>query len=565
MAATYKHFLAAPSSSALADKATLHYVTTTSSFSGPTDIIKHFNTLQKQVVKKSEDILNVVEGNQAAVYEVETTLEFHISGGVYLPGLDDNFLSDRVATLVITHFVTFDDEGKIFQIRQQWDQGSLLKQLEIIGRTGRNWPIRDNKDQIALLQACLKSSGVIPPTDNQRDLLIRNRGNSTNAIRDPHASLHRMPTREEIEAEAAAAVVSPYAGTRPSQRSFNDILSDEPIDPSSPSANRRRHESPSKAGQGKNFQPMRLFEGQEAEDEEPEEAPKGKKYIRPNPTKFNHFDFADGSDPQDSPQRGVDFDKKPKSKHDSQWDFKDFVTPAKPQPSKVVRHQDVHHWDTEDKDDDLPAQGGKGRRDAETHFELQDDGERDPRHERPGGRPRGSTHNDGLGLYKNQLFDKDEAGAAVPKALGNITNLKDRGKDFDAHFAMADESPAHSATSRPPVPENRKKAVKMMDANWSAYDESPAQKENQRTGKPQEDKRIHTAGDGMGGKKGADRDWLHGGGNDKRIHIAGDGMGGKKGTNRDWIYGGDGDEAQDAPLPTRKANQAAQQKSFWDF
>jgi hypothetical protein len=101
MAATYKHFLAAPTSSALADKATLHYVTTTTSFNGPTDIIKHFNTLQKQVVKKSENVINLVEGSQAAVFEVETTLEFQISGGTYLPGLDDNFLSDRVVSLLI--------------------------------------------------------------------------------------------------------------------------------------------------------------------------------------------------------------------------------------------------------------------------------------------------------------------------------------------------------------------------------------------------------------------------------------------------------------------------------
>ncbi|KFA63187.1 hypothetical protein S40285_03280 [Stachybotrys chlorohalonatus IBT 40285] len=541
MAATYKQFLAAPSSSLLADKASLHYVTTTTSFHGPTDIIKHLNALQKQVKKKHEDVLSLVDGQTAIAVEVDTLLEFQTSGGIYLPGLDDNFLTDREANLAITHFVFFDSEGKIAQIRQQWDQGSLLKQLDIIGRTGRNWPIRDCKEQLTLIQSSLKASGAIAPTSgNQRDLLIRTRGNSTNALRDPHASLHMTASREEIEAEAAAAVVSPYAGAnRPQQRSFTEILGDEP---DSPSANRQRNHSPSKAGQGKNFQPMRLFEGQEHHEDEEEETPKKgtKQYIRPNPTKFNHFDFADGSDPQDSPQRGVSFDEKPKTKHDSQWSFDDFVTPQKAPASKTFRHQDVRHWDTEaGPDEDAPQQAGKGRRDAETHFELQDDGEQVPRHERPNARPRGSTHNDGLGLYKNQLLNQEGADPGSQRALGNITNLKDRGKDFDAHFAMVDESPARGQPQRQPVPEARKKAVKMMDSNWSAYDESPVQKENKsRSGETRED---------------------------SRIHIAGDGMGGKKGTNRDWLYGHT-DETEETPQPAnRKPNHAAQQKSFWDF
>jgi hypothetical protein len=104
MAATYKQFLAAPSSALLAEQATLHYLTTTTSFTGPTDIIKHLNTLQKQVAKKKQDAINVVEGANAIVLEVDTTLEFLTSGGAYLPGLDDNFLCDRTAQLPIVSF-----------------------------------------------------------------------------------------------------------------------------------------------------------------------------------------------------------------------------------------------------------------------------------------------------------------------------------------------------------------------------------------------------------------------------------------------------------------------------
>lgn len=101
MAATYKQFLASPGSGALAENASLHYVPTTTSFSGPAEIIKHLNSLQKQVKKKKEDVINIIEGQGAAVFETDTGLEFITSGGTYLPGLDDNFLTDRVAYLPI--------------------------------------------------------------------------------------------------------------------------------------------------------------------------------------------------------------------------------------------------------------------------------------------------------------------------------------------------------------------------------------------------------------------------------------------------------------------------------
>lgn len=101
MAAAYKQFLASPSSSLLADNASLHYVTTLTSFVGATEIIKHLNTLQKQVKKKKEDVISLIDGQNVIAVEVDTCIEFVTSGGAYLPGLDDNFLSDREAFLPI--------------------------------------------------------------------------------------------------------------------------------------------------------------------------------------------------------------------------------------------------------------------------------------------------------------------------------------------------------------------------------------------------------------------------------------------------------------------------------
>lgn len=102
--AAYRQFLAAPSSSALAANASLHYITSTTSYTGPTDIIKHLGSLRGQIKKKKETILSVVEGQSGIAAEFETTLEFVTGAGPYLPGLDDNFVSDRTVYFPIVSF-----------------------------------------------------------------------------------------------------------------------------------------------------------------------------------------------------------------------------------------------------------------------------------------------------------------------------------------------------------------------------------------------------------------------------------------------------------------------------
>lgn len=104
MASTYKQFLASPNSSLLAEGATLHYITTTTSVRGATDIIKHYSTLRKQVNKTGEEILEVIDGKNVVAFQIKTSLTFVTSGGPYLPGLDDNFLADLdVALPIVRH------------------------------------------------------------------------------------------------------------------------------------------------------------------------------------------------------------------------------------------------------------------------------------------------------------------------------------------------------------------------------------------------------------------------------------------------------------------------------
>jgi hypothetical protein len=457
--------------------------------------------------------------------------------------------------------VSFNSEGKMTTIRQSWDQGSLLKQLDIIGKTGRNWPIRDSTEQLRMIKDSLNAAGVETARPAE-SVTNRSRASSNNPLRDPHATLALFAPREEAEAEPANNVISPYAGRRPRQRSFTEILGDEPVEEvGSPSNGRDRSMSPSKAiapkgGSNRNFQPMRLFD---AEEETRWDVPEKKNSMyRPNPKKFEHFDFSDGSDAQDAPKAtkpGVTFDKEPvKSKHDSQWSFDDFSTPQKALPTRGLRRtQDVRHWSNDDETiAESPVkkpQQPKPRRDAEKHFEFQDDGE--PNERRLIGRPRGTGQNTGQGLYENNLYAEDDSKPSPgpdPRALGNITNLEDRRKDFAPHFEMKDYSPAHGQAGNeapPKVSEDRKKAVKMMETNWAGYDESPAsQKENNHPGN-------------RNPKRNAPKE--------DHINIAGDGMGGRKGGPQ-WKIGDDDDiQTRSEEVPGKKKGTTQQANSFWEF
>ncbi len=94
----YQSYLANPTSNALSDNATLNYITTLTTITTRDSIIKHYAAHQKILRKKQETVLDDVEGSNAITLDVETTLEFLSGGGAYLPGLDDNFVSDRVVT-----------------------------------------------------------------------------------------------------------------------------------------------------------------------------------------------------------------------------------------------------------------------------------------------------------------------------------------------------------------------------------------------------------------------------------------------------------------------------------
>jgi hypothetical protein len=81
------------------------------------------------------------------------------------------------------------------------------------------------------------------------------------------------------------------------------------------------------------------------------------------------------------------------------------------------------------------------------------------------------------------------------------------------------------------VPEDRKKVLQGLNAHWGPYESPDANKK--------ENNNVTERG----------------------IKTSGNGMGGRKGTNSNWMFGGE-DEENFKPKP--KQGQA-ETKSFWDF
>ena len=517
------------------------------------------------------------------------------------------------------HIVHFDSSQKIQQIRLYWDQGSLLKLVDVIGSRAKNWPIRDGKDQARLIASSaagiprgLASSGPTTQDPSMSRTTGKSRSESENVTRDPHASLSLFGPREEGDeasdtmAPRASAIAKPaprdyhdlFVGNEsdaspqtkardkspkkdnggicapkaqsanPPPRDYHDLFVGEDLNVS-PGAKGRTafpkkeittpaHMAP-KGGAGKNYQPSRLFgmdNSAPGTSGTPNQSPE--KLRKPDPKKYNHFEFSHEADaPKMMPVL-------PKSKHQSNWDFEDFSTPQA--PKNKIRGQDVRHFGWEDDEPvmDSPAKHppvAKARPDATANFEFQDvstpAGDR-----RPAGHIRGAgTARSGTGMYVNNIFDEEDQPPSPEqkgRPLSTVTNLKDRRKDFDPHFSMTDDSPS-AELQKPPIPEARAKVVSQMGAQWKAADSSPGlrptSEDADRNQQINGNKENYTNGSAV----------RHQG-----VKTGGDGMGGKKGTVRSWGFGDDSDEdgvgqKNGGKFQASKIQQAPKENAFWDF
>ncbi|KAI9790180.1 MAG: hypothetical protein M1816_005380 [Peltula sp. TS41687] len=390
--------------------------------------------------------------------------------------------------------------------------------------------------------------------------------------RDPHTSLSLF---EEIPPDPGsitprAAIIPHRESAKPPPSNYHELFVGNDSDGSPSSASKSKSFSggprtaqepiPKKAGAGQHYQPSRLFDG-DASHGGKTEAENG---VKPNPKKYDHFEFGDGEDETRPPKQLSGAAKAKAANHMSHWDFEDFVTPQKPVPR--LRAQDVRHFGWSDDEVNSPVKTKKisrPRRDAETHFEFQD--ESTPKDEKKAAqRQKGSAHNNGLGLYQNNIYDDgDETGKpeAKPqdtqphKRLGNATNINSHRNIFGSQFTMTDDSPSsqdgnnnkNGAEKKKSVPADRRAAVKMMNSSWDTYDESPEQqqsKENVAT------KKKTTGGDGMGGRVGLQRQWGFGdeSGGEEVVHSR---------TNKG--------KTQAQPSNRTTTNGAGGGGGFWDF
>ncbi len=100
--AQYTAFLAAPTADALAEAASLHYVPSLTTVRTAPHIVSQLTaTTQLKRVTEKAVAGGAIESGDALMLDVETTIEFVSDGGGYLPGLDDNFLADRVVTFLV--------------------------------------------------------------------------------------------------------------------------------------------------------------------------------------------------------------------------------------------------------------------------------------------------------------------------------------------------------------------------------------------------------------------------------------------------------------------------------
>ncbi|CBX95409.1 hypothetical protein LEMA_P025610.1 [Plenodomus lingam JN3] len=535
---TYARFLVSPSKDALAANASLHYISTLTSIHDAPAIMKHFAVQEKLLKKTKQTILDAVEGHGGLSVDVETTIEFNNGGGAYLPGLDDNFVADRTV-----HIVHFDGAGSITQIRQYWDQGSLLKQIDVIGSRSRNWPIRDGKDQSRLIATNAANSPQPASTASSRpstavsrgtdDVSIssRSRGSTSTATNDPHASLSLFAPREVSEGESCSSQPSaPRAqSAKPPPREYSELFVGEDTGSPSPSPQR----IPVKAGSGKNFKASRLFD-EDTEEDRIAATPQG---VKTNAKKYNHFEFGDGEetptvrDSARAPPKGT--------KSQPSWNFEDFATPEKAETK--TQPQAVRHFGWSDDEETSPVRRPivHKARPMDPHFDFNDDGT--PEAQRKQASTKGSLGNNGQGLYEDHVThttdsrqDRSFKGDGH-RPLNDVTTAvenKNRSKDFGAHFDMQDNSPGANALANSKLPSHETRSS--MNTHWGAHQDSP------------DGRGINIAGNGMGGRKGHEWSLFEDSPAKKEnakttvkntaIKTEGDGMGGRKNAESFWDF-----------------------------
>ncbi|RPB17495.1 hypothetical protein P167DRAFT_569247 [Morchella conica CCBAS932] len=506
----YTRFLASPDSKALFESPSMHFITTLITINSAEDILKYLTREPTFLKKRIEKPLSAIENSDSLVLEMETEMEFISSGGNYLPALDDNFLADQVVMVPIIHIVNFED-GLIKQIRLYWDQSCLLKQIGVIGRNGRNWPIKDGRDQCKLVGTSVVGTTNAPGAPKPAPVAVQNgNGNrtragtrkssassvasstTTNPTRDPHRSLSLFTPQEDDTERIKGPAIAPRGSAKPPSRDLVEIIgtneNGEPI---------QKQPETFVARKGNNgFAAQRTFEIGSENDKTPKNV---ERTVILDPKKYHHFEFTDEPEERPLPAQAA---LTKQSKHSSSWGFEDFTTPEK-RPLKHRKDDERHFGWSDDEEKPEPIKLPKKmvpRKDSETHFSIKD-------------------------------TDTPETVAKM-----KLTGIGRPG--VNSHFEIADESPAGSHVKRPT---QGKAALNNISGHWGEND-SPSGGFFEAFGKEQATGGINIAGDGIGTRKSQGRE-----------------------LNFDDEVPGQRVQAIDLPIRTRSQTQSAKDNNIWGY
>ncbi|KAJ8097913.1 hypothetical protein POJ06DRAFT_260455 [Lipomyces tetrasporus] len=395
---TYKAFLQSPQDTHLSGNARVTYVTSGQAFDGPDAIISNA-ILNARHLKKSEKITSTHIGSDSIVLETVTTIEFVNGTGSYVTGLDKNFVVNNTVVLPIIHVVILDGD-KIKSVRLYWDQGTMLKQLNIIGSRGNVWPIVSGSAQEKLvISDAVPSTNPVPVVEKSESFSPRK-----------HFDISQLEPEVAVALPRRASI-APAVPCKPQPRSFQDMIDsqDGPIPPSP----RRQGKAPETHNifNEKNQQPLpvRAMKGP-ARSSQNVSTPDQVRAQRFNAKNFEpHFKFGT-PDQKPSP-----YSKTRANMH--------------PQP-------DEPKWDYDaEKGVDESHVPGNGRRDMVTNFELND------------ASPAPAQRFNGIKIAGNGMgsrgkaqwslnMNADDDGTVQPKPVGNVR------KDLISSFQLTDSSPS---------------------------------------------------------------------------------------------------------------------------
>ncbi|KAK9470271.1 uncharacterized protein V1510DRAFT_423598 [Dipodascopsis tothii] len=158
-ASIYEQFRSAPASAPVADDVRLTYVTSNVVLNGMDAILRSHTAATRQV-KRTDRVISTHVAADSLVLETATTLEFVSGCGPWVHTLDDNFVNDNTALVPMIHTVVFSGD-RIQSVRIFWDQGTVLKQINVIGARGNIWPIYTGDKLVSLLDSDAKPTGTV--------------------------------------------------------------------------------------------------------------------------------------------------------------------------------------------------------------------------------------------------------------------------------------------------------------------------------------------------------------------------------------------------------------------